>query len=207
MIITGLRFKIKDFWACELSEKFKKVEFQVLDIHPSKDHSRGLLAITGQEDPKTLRNFLSSREGITRTEILLDEADKKLISFYFKHGPLGEIILKTGVHIRHPLELKDGVISVNLIGTSKNIKQFFEKAERLKEVSMEIVRKSELKRLRKPRITKKQEQILKTAIKLGYYDIPRGITTAGLAGKMSLAPSTLSEHLRKAENRIIKDYF
>ena len=206
MILVGLKLKIENLWACKLGDRFKGAEFHVLDIHPSKEYSRGLLAVDGETELNQVKDFLSSLDNISRVEILVNEPDAKLISFYFEHGLLGEIILKSGVHIRPPLELKDGYIKVNIIGTAASINKFFNDSEKLDKVSMEITRKSELRFLTKSKLTKRQVSILKEAIRLGYYDLPRRIRTSELAEKLNLAPSTLTEHLRKAENRIIKDY-
>ena len=92
MILVGLRIRIEGFWACKISEEYKNTDFRILDIHPSRDSSRGLIEVVGKQDLKKIRQSLSNKEGITRVENLLDRPDAKLISFYFKHGPLGEII-------------------------------------------------------------------------------------------------------------------
>lgn len=206
MILIGLKLRIEKFWACRISKEFTRTEFRVLDIHPAKDYSRGILSAIGENDPKKIRDFLSSTEEVTRAEILIDEPDVKLLSFYFTHGPLGDIIIKSGVHIRPPLDLTEGTIKVNLIGSSANITQFLRETEELSDISIEIIRKSELKFIGNPRLTNKQENILKVAVRFGYYDIPRRITVAELAEKLNLSPSTVTEHIRKAENKIIKDY-
>jgi predicted DNA binding protein len=207
MILVGLRLRIENFWASRISKEFPKTEFKILDIHPAKGFSRGILAVTGKHELEKIKEFLSILEGITKVEILLDESDIKLLSFYFQHGPLGEIIVRTGVHIRPPLILEEGTISVNLIGTTTSIQKLLNEIEELPDVSIEVTRKTKLKYIGKPQLTRIQEQILKAAIRLGYYDIPRKIRIEKLAVKLNRSPSTIAEHLRKAESRIIKDYF
>jgi len=54
------------------------------------------------------------------------------------------------------------------------------------------------------KLTEKQREVLITAYKLGYYDIPRRIKSEQLAKKMGLVDSTVVEHLRKAENNLMK---
>ncbi len=56
-------------------------------------------------------------------------------------------------------------------------------------------------------LTSKQERVLKSALELGYYDFPKRISTDQLSKTLSLAPSTISEILRRAERRIIRGYF
>jgi predicted DNA binding protein len=41
------------------------------------------------------------------------------------------------------------------------------------------------------------------AFKQGYYDLPRKINSEQLAKKLDLVSSTLVEHLRKAERRLL----
>jgi predicted DNA binding protein len=206
MILVGLKLRIKDFWACIISEKFGETQFQILDIHPSKDYSQGLLTVSAETHLKEVKDYLLLLKDIKKAEILLDEPDTKLLSFYFKHGPLGDIILQTGVHIRPPLELENGIIKVNLIGLKENVNKFIKLTDELENITMEIDRKSGLKFLNKPLLTRQQERILKEAVKLGYYDLPRRITTMKLSEKLGLSASTVTEHLRKAEKKILIDY-
>ena len=56
-------------------------------------------------------------------------------------------------------------------------------------------------------LTPKQERVLKSALELGYYEYPKRISTEGLSKALHLAPSTISEMLRRAERRIISGYF
>ncbi|MFB6071505.1 MAG: helix-turn-helix domain-containing protein [Halobacterium sp.] len=51
-------------------------------------------------------------------------------------------------------------------------------------------------------LTARQDAVLRAAVEDGYYDLPRGTTTAELAGRFGLARSTLEEHLRRAEGKV-----
>jgi predicted DNA binding protein len=52
-------------------------------------------------------------------------------------------------------------------------------------------------------LTERQREIFETAVDRGYYRIPRGITQTELAEELELAPSTVDEHLRKAESTML----
>lgn len=52
-------------------------------------------------------------------------------------------------------------------------------------------------------LTERQLEVFRTAVKEGYYDVPRGATHADIAGVLECAPSTVDEHLRKAESRVV----
>jgi predicted DNA binding protein len=57
-----------------------------------------------------------------------------------------------------------------------------------------------------PDLTARQAAVLRTAVESGYYDRPRGTTTAGLADRFGLARSTLEEHLRRAEGKVARAF-
>ena len=53
------------------------------------------------------------------------------------------------------------------------------------------------------RLTTKQRQALLAAYSLGYYDVPRRISSEQLAKRLKLGTSTYAEHLRKAERGLL----
>lgn len=52
-------------------------------------------------------------------------------------------------------------------------------------------------------LTERQLEVFRTAVDQGYYDVPRRATHKDIAGKLDCAPSTVDEHLRKAEARVV----
>jgi len=53
------------------------------------------------------------------------------------------------------------------------------------------------------KLTPRQRQMLLTAYALGYYDVPRRISSDDLARHLDVDKSTIVEHLRKAERKLI----
>lgn len=53
------------------------------------------------------------------------------------------------------------------------------------------------------KLTAKQRQALLTAFALGYYDVPRKISSEDLSRHLNADKSTIVEHLRKAERKLI----
>jgi predicted DNA binding protein len=53
------------------------------------------------------------------------------------------------------------------------------------------------------KLTPRQRQMLLTAYTLGYYDVPRRISSDELSRHLKVDKSTIAEHLRKAERKLI----
>jgi predicted DNA binding protein len=53
--------------------------------------------------------------------------------------------------------------------------------------------------------TSRQEEVLETAVDLGYFDVPRQAELKDVAEVVGITPTTASEHLRKAEQRVFTE--
>lgn len=53
------------------------------------------------------------------------------------------------------------------------------------------------------RLTERQRDVIETAHSMGYYDVPRAASTDDVAEEVGLDPSTVSEHLQRAERNIL----
>jgi len=54
-------------------------------------------------------------------------------------------------------------------------------------------------------LTEKQREIVIEAMKTGYYDYPKRISSETLSKRIGISKATLLEHLRKAEGRLLKN--
>lgn len=57
------------------------------------------------------------------------------------------------------------------------------------------------------RLTDRQREVVESALSLGYYDVPRTASHEDVAADVDCAPSTASEHLRKAESTVLSSLF
>ena len=53
--------------------------------------------------------------------------------------------------------------------------------------------------------TDRQREALRIAYELGYFDIPRGASLEDVAGELDIAPSSVSERLRRAQTQLIEE--
>jgi DNA-binding NarL/FixJ family response regulator len=55
-------------------------------------------------------------------------------------------------------------------------------------------------------LTDRQQEVLETAIRLGYYETPREATHDDIAEQVGVEPSTVGKHLRHVESRVFSEY-
>lgn len=55
------------------------------------------------------------------------------------------------------------------------------------------------------RLTERQYEVIELALESGYFEWPRETTSEELAGELEISRTTLLEHLRKAESKLLSD--
>jgi hypothetical protein len=129
---------------------------------------------------------------------------------FMRGGPsLSSVLNFVGIesgYLFPPLGIGDGKVKISFLGSEVQVKEFLERIDvlgiRYRVVLLADASFSPISPLND--LTEKQRDVLLTAYKLGYYDIPRKITSEELAKKLNLVDSTVVEHLRKAEQRLIR---
>ena len=91
-----------------------------------------------------------------------------------------------------------------LIGGDTDLKTLCNRLDG-KHVKYEILEVSH--QAQKREATARQEEILRVALDLGYFDFPKRIRLEELAEKLNISPGTLSEILRRAEKNILSRHF
>lgn len=52
-------------------------------------------------------------------------------------------------------------------------------------------------------LTDRQQEVMQTAFDMGYYEVPREVSTEEITGTLELDPSTVAEHLQRAERNVL----
>ncbi len=52
-------------------------------------------------------------------------------------------------------------------------------------------------------LTDRQREAVRTAYEMGYYEVPRTVTTEDVAAELDVDPSTIAEHLQRAERNLL----
>ncbi|MEF8814090.1 MAG: helix-turn-helix domain-containing protein [Halovenus sp.] len=103
---------------------------------------------------------------------------------------------------------EDGGVHVRLIGAASAISRIVDTLP--DEIDLEVHEVGEQQFAASsvaPPLSDRQREAVLAALELGYYDQPRGATHKDVAERLGCAPSTASEHLRKAEAKLVRSQF
>lgn len=101
----------------------------------------------------------------------------------------------------------DGTMTVRLVGPAAGLQAAVDAAPAGVATTVEEVGEYDLGRPPiPPPLSTRQWDALAAAFDLGYYDIPRTATRDDVAERLGCAPSTASEHLRKAERGVVRTF-
>jgi hypothetical protein len=96
-------------------------------------------------------------------------------------------------------------MKVEVLGKETDVKKILQNASRWSN-TYKILGLNSINTKEEPLLSKlsmKQRQALLTAFALGYYDVPRKISSEELSRHLNADKSTIVEHLRKAEKKLI----
>lgn len=190
-----------------LLDKIESLEV-IYHLRFDKDGFAGICKIK-IKDPKLDLRRLVGVGGLVRLEILSNVNNEYVVYMetrtrnmaWFRDPDAPEVFLCP------PIEFKDGRLKLTFVGNLNEVKRLLARAEKVgqnfKVLSLTDARFSPDSVLHK--LTERQRSILSAAYSQGYYDVPRRIGSEELAQKLQIVKSTLVEHLRKAEKRLITD--
>jgi predicted DNA binding protein len=146
------------------------------------------------------------REGIRSVDVLSAEGDTTYV-YVRERGArdsrVAEAFTADTLVATLPIRFRaDGAVEFTVLGAGPDLRSAIETVEAVAEVSVLAVRdgwtggEADV-------LTDRQREVLRVARAAGYYDSPRAATQEDVADSLGLAPSTVAEHLRKAESALV----
>ncbi|MFC7028293.1 helix-turn-helix domain-containing protein [Halomicroarcula sp. GCM10025710] len=127
-------------------------------------------------------------------------------------GPLQEMfapVTSGGILVVPPVKYEpDGTVVFSMFGPDDELQEALKSVPSPIDVTIEAVGGlADTTAAVEARLTDRQREVVKTAVTRGYYDIPRTVSQAEIAAELDCAPSTVAEHLRKVESRMMRTQF
>ncbi|KZN26472.1 DNA-binding protein [Haladaptatus sp. R4] len=113
-------------------------------------------------------------------------------------------ISREGLVVAKPLLYRDGRVHARIVGSAAVLQRAVD--EFPAEIALEISAIGEFDRSRETPLSglsDRQREALLAAFDLGYYEQPRRATHEDVAARLDCAPNTASEHLQKAEIKLV----
>ncbi|MFC4990077.1 MULTISPECIES: helix-turn-helix domain-containing protein [Saliphagus] len=121
-------------------------------------------------------------------------------------GQLRERLTRGSLVVLLPATFRAEGVELTVVGPPSELSDAFEGLpERLSATVLEVGTYRGGRLHRGSSLTDRQREVLTAAYELGYYERPRRASQEAIAAELGLAPSTVGEHLRKGERRLIAD--
>ncbi len=160
------------------------------------------------------KDFLIGKKGIFssfKAQILEREKNGALI-VYARGKPRLDVfpmnLIPPGGYIVSPIEFRERA-RMTFLGNARQVRSLLQGLQKQKiehkVLALTDARFSPDSPLRG--LTQKQLLATRSAYELGYFDVPRRVSSEELGEKLRLDPSTLNIHLRKAQKKILSKMF
>ena len=207
-----MEFDYQKAWKWIFGSNSEKVEvLEALRCFKCDTEGLAIICRIRLKDRKiTIQDLLMGKGLLTNIELLYKEKDGSLVVFIEGRScvpkPPKDIKEPKMLMTRPPDFLDVDRMKVEMIGKENEIKKLVHYANKWGDNSFKILGLTSIDAKGESllsKLTSRQRQILLTGYALGYYDVPRRISSDDLSRHLNVDKSTIVEHLRKAERKLI----
>ena len=193
-------------WVGRLSRTHPETTFRVLSAFATDEGGVGIVEVeTAGDGAEAIVDDIGTEADVTDLTVLHVEADRALVQFGTTQPQLLQAVQAAGAPIDLPVDIVDGTARVTVTAAHDRLSALGERLDafgldyRLESLDGDLGREAPL--------TDGQQELLATALEVGYYDTPRRCTLTELAERTGRAKSTVSEMLHRAESALVRSYF
>lgn len=202
MISARFQIQLPDgLWVTEISQQYPQATFRLLSGYQIDDHAIEL-GETVTDHTNEITEAIRTHPSVSDYE-LLESTKRRILSKYkTSDTQLYTFVESASLTIEFPVAVQDGQYEFNLTGTRNELNRLEHQLDS-SPLSYELeylVNQRDTDEL----LTNRQKEILETAIREGYFEVPRECTLAELAETLDLDKSTVSTILRRGEGRVLK---
>lgn len=207
-------------WTADINDEFPDVTATILQSHAFTDSSSTMIEVDGVDERRTedIVDWMDDHP-VVRTVDLLRHADGTgLVSFQTDYSdtdtePVGTVFRERPCIPLSSAEVRNGFEHCHIMMASKEqIRTTYDELCEYGPVEVRsfgeldsTVRADDLAAVSRAvsGLSSRQQQVLKRAIEKGYYEVPQACNVEDLAAEDPATMSTVAEHLRHAEQKIL----
>ncbi len=203
MIEARLAIDIPANWVKHMAESAR---VKIMRIKKGKGEVEDLVELSSESlSPDELLAHLRKEAGVVSSDMAKVDRHRVVGMISTRDCPICSTFAGLNTFLISADTRDDGRMEWRLfIGENTDLKTLCARLDR-KHVRYDILEVS--RHSQRKEATARQEEILRVALDLGYFDFPKRIRLEELADKLHITPGTLSEILRRAERNILSHHF
>jgi predicted DNA binding protein len=204
-------------WTLDVTKEISGLELVANTISNSPAHvAADILAIGSQEVLNSLLKWLDGDSRIIHRYVLDSNPRRRTLRLFIKYSARDSILRTMLSHNMAPIEpvrIVGGYEYWTVYTPHDDFANALHSDPRLSECEITALSAHDLGLRKKRRerkdpdlLTRRQLDIALKALEMGYYSWPRRVTAQELARMLGLSATTVLEHLRKSESKIVRSF-
>ena len=190
-------------WIADVSREFPDAGFRVLTAVPGESAGFALVRVTAR-DVDAVLSAMEAHEALASASVMAREDGAATVRLETDAPLLLLAAKRSGLPIEMPLDIEDGVATVEVTGEHERVAEM---GRRLSDLGLRYEVERVRQRVDPARLlTDRQRELLLAAVDLGYYDVPRRATLTEVADHVGIAKSTCSETLQRVQRTVIREF-
>lgn len=209
MITASLRIELPEgYWVTEVSREFPEATFRLLSGVRTGDTAVELGEVVADE-PRVVSDAIEEHPHVVDYQRLEATDDRGLAKYETTDTGLYGFVEDSSLPPEFPVVVRDGWYELDFTGTREEFDTFRAgvEASGFEHELLSIVETGgkevgEVDGL----LTERQREVLQTAVREGYFEVPRESSLEEVADELGVDKSTASGVLRRGEGRVLKRF-
>lgn len=204
MISARFRIRLPEgLWITRISQAYPGATFHLLSGYRTGETALELGEVV-TDSPLDVVTAMQEQPSIRNYELLESEDQRALSKYETTDTALYDFVEHSALTIEFPVDVRNGWYEFDLTGTREeldDLQAVLEDAP-LRYELLSLVEGTDPDGL----LTERQREVLETAVRMGYFEVPRDCTLEALAAELAADKSTVSTVLRRGQAQLVKSF-
>lgn len=201
---AGFRIELPPgVWIREVSRSNPGAVFRLLAGARTQPGALELGEVRGP-DPQAAAETIQGHADVDDYEQLFLDDERGLARYRVSDTALYRFLGRAGIPPEFPVEVSDGTFEIEVTAGRDRLAGIQRGLEQAR-LDHEVVFVAQA-RGSEDLLTDRQREVLETAVREGYFEVPRATTLTEVAAQLDVDPSTVSGVLRRAQARVLDRY-